>query len=115
MIVNDDNLHSYTELVIELWDRADALELNLSDIGGGDSQAGVDVISDLALAAIRAEKWALGQDLWWDGQWVDCIQEYAAKVIPNEDVSNIPNKDIAESVAMDLMVKWMETTEEGDK
>jgi len=74
---NTSELHDYTELVIELWTSYMVYGFNLSSLGGGDSRAGIDRIQYDAtyfldiVEAKEAEGW------WWDGGWIDAVQEYA--------------------------------------
>lgn len=72
-----EELHDYTELVIELWTAYMVHGFNLSDLGGGDSREGIDRIQRDALAfqerveAKEAEGW------WWDGGWIEAVESWA--------------------------------------
>ena len=71
-------LHDYTELVIELWTAYMTHGFNLSDLGGEyGSCEGIDVIAREALHFLEIVDDAEAKGWWWDGGWIDAVQEYA--------------------------------------
>jgi len=75
--MNDEQLHDYTEVVIELWTAYHHKKFNLSDIGGGDSRAGIDHISWEAEEFLNKVSNAEGDGYWWDGWWIDAVWSWA--------------------------------------
>ena len=74
---NDTELHDYTELVIELWTAYMVHGYNLSSVGGGDSRNGIDTIKSEANRFLDMVNGAQALGWWWDGGWIDAVQEYA--------------------------------------
>lgn len=75
--MNDEQLHDYTDLVIELWTAYMVHGFNLSSIGSGDSHEGIDIISRYASKFLDIVEDAEGEGWWWDGGWIEAVQEYA--------------------------------------
>lgn len=74
---NDTELNDYTEVVIELWTAYMVHGFNLSNIGGGDSMEGIDAIKIEANRFLDMVDRAEALGWWWDGGWIDAVQEYA--------------------------------------
>lgn len=71
--MDDEQLHYYTEVVIELWTAYQHRKFNLSNLGGGDSRVGIDHISWEAGEFLNRVKNAEEEGYWWDGGWIDAV------------------------------------------
>lgn len=74
--MTDEQLHNYTEAVIELWTAYQHKKFNLSDIGGKhglDSRYGIDRIALEAEEFLGKVKSAEDEGYWWDGGWIDAV------------------------------------------
>lgn len=95
---SSEKFRDYTELVAELsfWIRQ--YGKTLSDVGGGDSRVGIDNIQDAALGFIDADK-NIGVE--WDGEWIECVQDYAYTVVKRLiDKETVPYFNLARGIIL---------------
>lgn len=64
MSVTDEQLHDYTELVIEIWDAYAERGFTLSDMVDGDSREGIDYVSKMANRFLEDVKHRESQGFW---------------------------------------------------
>ena len=88
-----ERFRDYTEVVIELSFWLCQYGKTLSDIRGGDSRQGIDEIQDAALGFVDANK-NIGVE--WDGEWIECVQDYANTVVKRWiDKESVPYYNLA--------------------
>ena len=79
--MTDEQLHDYTEVVIELTSAIRRLYVDLCEVaGGGDSRDGIDRIARAAIAFCEAEKEVVAGDIFWDGGRLDAVLDYSLTI-----------------------------------
>ena len=93
--MNDEQLHDYTELVIEIWDAYTERGYTLSDMVDGGFREGIDYVSKMACRFLEDVGHRESQGFWWDGGWIAAVQGYAQHVVDFHPPSDwIPMYDV---------------------
>ena len=95
---SSEKFRDYTEIVVELSFLIKQQGKTLSDVGGGDSRVGIDNIQDAALGFVDADK-NIGVE--WDGEWIECVQDYARSVVRRwRDGDIVPYFNLARGIIL---------------
>lgn len=106
-------LHDYTAVVVDLWHFAQSRKpkLSLSFIGGGDSRNGVDAVSHAATEFLKCVERAEAVGYWWDGGWIEAVEEFANAVSKRWAKGDDLNTGDIESISAKILKKHMEAPE----
>lgn len=107
MTIDDAYLHDFTHLIIDLWDEFRLRQINLSDLGNGDSMQGIEFLQRTAEIFLEEMPRATGKNnelRYWDGDFIDCCEKYAHNIYVAWFLDTI-DSDHAREMARGLIIE----------